>query len=132
MRNLLQSKNLRITDFRLSVLDIFEKHQNAISIEQIEQELGEFDRITLYRTVKMFTEKGLIHEIIMPGNIKKLALCFEDCNAASHEHHHIHFRCNNCLEIYCIEIDEFPAVNLDGFKIESVEIQAKGICKNCI
>ena len=70
MKNLLLSKKLRITDFRLAILDIFNRYENSISTEQIENELGKFDRITLYRTLKIFKENGIIHEITMPGNIK--------------------------------------------------------------
>ncbi|WP_070137714.1 Fur family transcriptional regulator [Crocinitomix algicola] len=131
MKNLLRSKKLRVTDFRLAVLTIFEQHKNAISTEQIENELGEFDRITLYRTIKTFIEKGIIHEITMPGNIKKLALCHDNCNAKEHQHQHIHFRCNSCAEIFCLDIDDYPEINLKGYQIDAVEIQAKGICKNC-
>lgn len=131
MKNLLQSKKLRVTDFRLAVLAAFEKHQNAISMDQIEQELGDFDRITLYRTIKSFLDKGLIHEIIMPGNIKKLALCQDSCSDQSHDHNHIHFRCNNCAEIFCLDIENYPTLKLNGFKIDTVEIQAKGTCSNC-
>lgn len=134
MEKLLRSKNIRVTDFRLAVLEVFNRYDNAVSHEQIENDLKEFDRITLYRTLKTFREKGVIHEIILPGEIKKMALCNEECGEDDHQHHHehIHFLCNSCSEIYCVEIQNLPKIALEGFKIESFEIQATGLCNNCL
>lgn len=131
MVNLLKSKKLRVTDFRLAVLGVFERHKNAISVDQIEAELDSFDRITLYRTLKSFKEKGLIHEITMPGDIKKLALCADQCSDSHHSHNHIHFHCNNCNETYCLDVDNFPQIGLNNFTVNQIEIQARGLCDNC-
>lgn len=131
MKNLLQAKKIRVTDFRLAVLEAFEKHENAISIEVIEESLKNFDRITLYRTLKIFKEKGIIHEITMPGNIKKMALCADECSDHDHVHDHVHFHCNSCNETYCLEVDTFPSINLKGFEINHLEIQASGVCQTC-
>ncbi|RYM35589.1 transcriptional repressor [Brumimicrobium glaciale] len=131
--DILRKKNLRVTPFRKEVLDIFLKNEHAISIQDIEDGLKDFDRITLYRTIKSFTSKGVIHEIVMPGDIKKLALCDGVCahDHGLHEHNHIHFQCRKCEEVYCVEIDELPQLKVPGFIIEEQEIQAKGICSKC-
>lgn len=133
METLLQSKNLRITPFRVAVLNVFKKHKNAIDINQIEKSLKEFDRITLYRTIKTFIESGLIHEIVMPGDIKKLALCNEECGNENHEHNHqhLHFKCDKCDEVYCLELSSFPKIAYPKFKINSLEIQGSGVCEGC-
>ena len=71
---LLKGKRLRLTSFRKEVLQVFMDNDKAIAVSDIEDALNDFDRITLYRTIKSFIEKGLIHEIVMPGDVKKLAL----------------------------------------------------------
>ncbi|MBK9190115.1 MAG: transcriptional repressor [Crocinitomicaceae bacterium] len=133
MENLLRKKGLRVTPFRVSVLEVFSRFKNAIDTAQIENELDNFDRITLYRTLKTFIESGLIHEIVMPGDIKKLALCKEECHHHEHEHNHqhLHFRCNECDEVFCLELKEFPSVKFPKFKIDRLEIQGTGVCGNC-
>ncbi|PKR81854.1 transcriptional repressor [Brumimicrobium salinarum] len=130
---ILRNKNLRVTPFRKEVLTIFLENEHAISIQDIEESLVEFDRITLYRTIKSFTNKGVIHEIVMPGDIKKLALCDRVCDHDSglHEHNHIHFQCRKCEEIFCVEPLDFPEIKIPGFTIEEQEIQAKGVCNKC-
>src|SRR5690554_84338 len=131
--DILKKKKLRATPFRKEVLEIFLKNEHAISIQDIEDDLESFDRITLYRTIKSFTNNGVIHEIVMPGDVKKLALCDGVCDHDNglHEHDHIHFQCRICEEVYCVEIEELPQLEVPGFIIEEQEIQAKGICENC-
>ena len=129
--DILKHKGIRSTSFRESVVEIFQKYDCAISIHTIEQELGTHDRITLYRTIKTFTDKGLIHEVLLPNEEKKLAICKADCSSEGHHHEHIHFKCESCEEVYCEEIEAFPKLSLKGFRINSLEINAIGLCKNC-
>ena len=133
VENLLKKKKLRLTSFRNEVLNVFLNSPNAVSINDIEDKLKQFDRITLYRTLKTFKEKGLIHEIVMPGDIKKLALCPDECSSVNHLHtaQHIHFRCKMCENIFCLDLHEFPEINIPQFKVDSIEIQGTGICNTC-
>ena len=133
VKTLLKNKKLRFTAFRKEVLDVFLNTPNAVSIGDIEERLKQFDRITLYRTIKSFTEKGLIHEIVMPGDIKKLALCPAECSSVNHVHtgQHIHFRCKICENIFCLDLHEFPEINIPKFKVDSIEIQGTGTCNIC-
>ncbi len=132
MEKLLRSKKIRITDFRISILNIFNKQSTALSIEEIETELGQFDRITLYRTLKLFKEKGILHEIAIAGSNVRLALCEQNCEDLHHHHHnHIHFHCVLCSEVYCLDVETYPEIGLAGFEVQQVEIQATGICKSC-
>jgi Fur family ferric uptake transcriptional regulator len=130
---LLKKKRLRVTPFRKKVVDIVSSFDRAISVEELENELGEHDRITLYRTLKSFTEKGVIHEIVMPGEQKKIALCDPVCNGGEghHEHNHIHFQCATCKKVYCIDQIDIPTITIPKFQVDNIEIQVKGICENC-
>ena len=133
VENLLRKKKLRLTSFRNEVLNVFLNSPNAVSINDIEDKLKQFDRITLYRTLKTFKEKGLIHEIVMPGDIKKLALCPDTSPSLNHSHkdQHMHFRCKECENIFCLDLHEFPEINIPKFKVDSIEIQGTGRCNTC-
>ena len=132
MIELLKNKSIRITDFRVKVLEVLERNANAVSIKTIEGELGNFDRTTLFRTLNTFIDKGLIHEVQLPNEEKMLALCSTSCNVNGHEHEHIHFKCNNCKEVYCKKPSTNPKIMIDGFVIQSIEINTTGICSNCL
>ncbi|MEE9350350.1 MAG: transcriptional repressor [Flavobacteriaceae bacterium] len=131
MTNLFKNKKLRETPFRKEVLAIFTKYNNAIPLSIIEKELNEYNRITLYRTIKVFIEKGIIHEISLNGNISNYALCKEKCDTIAHYHQHIHFKCNNCKVIFCVEVDKIPTIKLPEYIIDQFEIQATGLCQKC-
>jgi Fur family ferric uptake transcriptional regulator len=119
------------TPFRKEVLGVFNNHSEAISIHVIEDELSSFNRITLYRTIKTFIEKGIIHEIVLPGHETKYARCKDKCTTDEHNHEHIHFSCTKCEKVICVDIAEVPKIKVPGFTINQLEIQAKGICENC-
>ena len=75
MINLLKRKKISETPFRKEVLAIFSKYNNAIPLSIVEKELKEYNRITLYRTIKVFLEKGIIHEITISGQESNYAIC---------------------------------------------------------
>ena len=131
---LLKYKKLRVTPFRKEVLDIFIGAPNAISISDIESQLKSFDRITLYRTIKSFIDKGVIHEIYMDGDDKKMALCPERCSSEEHNHNkqHIHFKCKVCHNTFCIDLEEIPEITVPNFLLDDINIQASGTCEACL
>lgn len=131
LEDLLKNKGIRRTDFRIQVLEVFQDAKASIDMDTLENSLGEFDRITLYRTIKTFLEKSLIHEINLSG-VKKYALCDHECGDHHvHHHEHVHFHCRICGEVYCVEVHELPKIHLPHYEIEEMEIQLKGVCDKC-
>ena len=131
MQSLLKLKKLNETPFRKEVIEIFSKYENAIPQSIIEKELKEYDRITLYRTIKIFLEKGIIHEIAIGGEVSNYALCKDECNVVGHHHQHIHFKCKKCSTVFCVEVDKIPTISIPDYQIDELEIQATGLCKSC-
>lgn len=131
MEKLLKQKRLNITPFRLEVLAIFSKYNSAIPLSVVEKELKDYNRITLYRTIKNFLAKGIIHEIALSGEENNFAICADNCGKDKHEHKHIHFKCENCKSVLCVEVDNFPKIEIPQFKIQNLEIQASGLCSSC-
>jgi Fur family ferric uptake transcriptional regulator len=80
----LTDKKINPTAMRLLVLDSLLKQRSAISLSDLEKALETADRITIYRTLKTFEDKGLIHIIDDGTGSPKYALCLEDCNASKH------------------------------------------------
>ena len=133
MKNILQAKELRQTKFRMSVIDIFDKYSYALTQEMVEKELVEFDRITLYRTLKLFVEKGILHEISIPNQDKKYALCVEKCESSTnHQHDHVHFNCTECKQLFCLKIEQYPTISIAKHRVKKIEIQLEGVCENCL
>ena len=78
--NILKRNQLSVTDSRKKILELFQAHNGALGHNDIERKTGEkFDRVTIYRTLQTFLEKGIIHTIPTPDNSVLYALCKDEC-----------------------------------------------------
>jgi Fur family ferric uptake transcriptional regulator len=132
LENMLIARQVKPTAMRLLVLEYLLKQTTAISLSNLETEFERSDRITLYRTLKTFEEKGIIHTIKDGTEVAKYALCQSECNNGLHSDMHLHFYCTVCKELYCLPKVQIPELNLpDKFKLEELSLVARGICNNC-
>ncbi|WP_421943673.1 Fur family transcriptional regulator [Pedobacter sp.] len=131
--NLLIKNGLKRTGPRLQVLDILSSRDSATSQPYLEQVMGKVvDRVTLYRVLKAFEEKGIIHKVLDNHGTANYAICSEGCSAHEHHDEHVHFNCNNCQKVYCLDSIKIPAFNVPkGFKVENLNLIASGICASC-
>jgi Fur family ferric uptake transcriptional regulator len=131
--HILKHAQLHVTENRTKILDLFIGTQSALSHADIENKLGKhFDRVTIYRTLQIFVEKGIIHTIPTIDNSISYALCKNDCSAGRHYDNHVHFICDKCSTTYCLENITIPAVELpEGFTENQINVLVSGICKNC-
>lgn len=127
----LEDKNIRPTAVRLLVLKELIEANNAVSLGNLEDRFDKADRATLYRTLKTFEDKKLIHSIEDGTGSVKYALCEEGCECEPQDQH-IHFHCVSCGETYCLTKSKIPQTNIPaGFKASSASIVYKGVCPNC-
>jgi Fur family ferric uptake transcriptional regulator len=133
VEDILKRNHLSITDSRKKILGLFFSHLGALAHGDIERKAGEkFDRVTVYRTLQTFVEKGIIHSIPTADNAVRYALCKDNCSEGHHHDHHIHFVCSNCGNTYCLDDVVTPEVKLPrGYAVRQVEVVVQGICRNC-
>ena len=129
----LKRHNLSVTESRKRILQIFLEEKGALAHGDIEKRAGEkFDRVTIYRTLQTFLEKGIIHSIPTADNAIRYALCKDQCSAGHHHDHHIHFICNNCQRTYCLDDVVTPEIKMPkGYQASHVEVVVEGVCKDC-
>jgi len=129
---IIRRKNLSITDSRKKILSLFLTHKDALTHADIEKKAGEkFDRVTVYRTLQTFVEKGIVHTIPTADNAILYALC-KDCDEEHHHDDHVHFVCRNCNTTICLDDVVSPEINLPaGYIAEDVQVVLNGICKDC-
>ena len=129
---ILKQHNLRITQFRLDVISIFNNAGHALSAADLESRLSDPDRITLYRTLKSFEDKGIIHKAVDGTQTQKFALCESDCNEHHHHDEHVHFHCQLCENTFCMDHVYVPKVVLPhGFTLKDSSMIVNGICEKC-
>lgn len=128
----LKEHNLRSTSCREDTLGTFLVRDIALSHGDLESALGDrFDRVTIYRTLKTFLEKGIIHKVLDDEGVR-YALCRERCSEHNHHHDHVHFKCNECGQTNCLENLHIPTVQLPaGYQAQEVNLLIQGLCAAC-
>ena len=131
---ILKRNQLSVTDSRRKILDLFRQSNGALAHADIETKTGEhFDRVTIYRTLQTFVEKGIIHTIPTVDNSVLYALCKDACSEGHHHDNHVHFICDDCGTAYCLENISIPEVKLPaGFRQAQTDVLVSGTCDKCI
>jgi Fur family ferric uptake transcriptional regulator len=128
----LNDNGVRPTAMRILIYKYMAEKEVAAALTDIENAFAKADRTTLYRTLKTFEEKGIVHQIDDGTNISKYALCEPGCNCELEQDLHLHFHCNNCDETICLTKQKIPHINLPGGYIaEDANLVLKGICEKC-
>ncbi|MEN9958092.1 MAG: hypothetical protein RLZZ474_336, partial [Bacteroidota bacterium] len=126
---------LRSTESRLAVLSAFQQAGYALSQGDIEQTLSkEFDRVTIYRTLKSFLASGLLHKVLDDQGSIKYALCHDMCHQGlhQHQHDHVHFKCTQCGQTTCLETVHIPQIILPEYFIkQESNLLIQGVCRGC-
>jgi Fur family ferric uptake transcriptional regulator len=132
-KSLLLKHDLRHTETREKIILGFLSRPAALSHGEIENFLGTgFDRVTIYRTLKTFLDKGIIHKIPDDQGGLKYALCAETCSEKNHNHDHVHFKCLVCNDTTCLEQVLIPNILLpDGYKRNEINMLVQGTCPKC-
>lgn len=129
---ILENNQVKPTAMRLLVLQFMLRKKTALSLSQLENYFDNADRTTIYRTIKTFVEKGLVHQIDDGTGVIKYALCEENCECEIEADLHLHFHCTKCEETNCLTEHKIPQINLpEGFIAENINLVVKGICDKC-
>lgn len=88
---------------------------------------------TVYRQLERLADEGLLRKYFIDG---VPAACFEYVERHDDCETHIHFRCEECGELCCIDCDEMKAIEKHfdsehGISIDPVKTVIYGKCKAC-
>ena len=125
----LEDRGYRATESRRTIISILDRKEEGFSAEQICQELSNVGRATVYRTIKLLLEAGVICKLSLPEGRPKYSL-------ARFEHHH------HTLCVKCGIVDEFRDVTVERL-LRSIGGDISGeivghrmefyiICKECL
>jgi len=122
----LQATGERATAIRERVLAALLQARQPLSHQELESRLAPIDRVTLYRVLDWLVGQRLAHRVAGADRIGRFAF------AAPHHGEHAHFECRSCNAVMCL--GEIPSVAVSvprGYRLDAVELTAKGLCARC-
>ena len=128
----LEAKNLRITAQRRAIVDTVFGTDQHFTAEQLLEWAREKDssvsRATVYRTLPLLTESGLVHEMDFGKDYK-----IYDPNYADHPNHN-HIICDDCDKIVEFESDRLDQLENEistglGFKVKPQQLRITASCE---
>jgi Fur family ferric uptake transcriptional regulator len=128
----LDKKNLRITSQRRAIVDtVFSTDQHFTAEQLLEwarKKDSSVSRATVYRTLPLLTESGLVHEMDFGKDYK-----IYDPNYADHPNHN-HIICNDCDKIVEFESERLNALESEisgklGFEVQSQQLTINASCE---
>ncbi len=131
--DILKKNQLSVTEGRKKILELFLASPGALAHADIEKNTdAAFDRVTVYRTLQTFVDKGIIHNIPTSDNSILYALCKDNCEEGHHHDNHVHFICDKCNKTICLDDVTIPEVKLPkGFTPKHAEMVVNGTCDDC-
>lgn len=128
----LDRKRLRLTAPRQAIIDtVFSTDQHFTADQLLEWSRGRdksVSRATVYRTLPLLTESGLVREMDFGKDYK-----FYDPNYADHPNHS-HIICNDCEKIVEFESEKIARLESQishrlGFSVKTQRLQINGSCE---
>src|SRR2546421_11331658 len=128
----LERKNLRLTAQRQAIVQTAFSTRQHFTAEQLLEWSRERDktvsRATVYRTLPLLTESGLVREMDFGKDHK-----FYDPNYA-HRPHHNHIICQDCDKIVEFESDKIEKIENEishrlGFSVKAHRLQITAACE---
>jgi Fe2+ or Zn2+ uptake regulation protein len=128
---LLRTSGFKATPSRLAILELFKRSKKPLAAQEIIDLLPKgTDAVTVYRTLKSFSAKGIIHQIDLRHNHAH----YELTDIAEH-HHLICLRCGRIEDVHECGIEDMQAAILRKTKhfaeIKQHTLEFYGVCKSC-
>jgi Fur family ferric uptake transcriptional regulator len=120
----------RNTKAKTKIKELIISSYTALSQSEIQNSLqGLCDRVTIYRVLERLLDEDIIHKIVNTDGVIKFASC-KSCTS-EHNHNHIHFSCQKCKSVTCLE-DVEPTYNLPkNYKVSEMNFTLSGLCPQC-
>ena len=127
----LEQKNLRITSQRRAIVDTVFGTDQHFNAEQLLEWARKIDpsvsRATVYRTLPLLTESGLVHEMDFGKEYK-----IYDPNYAEHPNHN-HIICDDCDKVVEFESKQLDTLEHEisqnlGFQVKTQQLRINASC----
>ncbi|WP_028898286.1 Fur family transcriptional regulator [Prevotella sp. HUN102] len=129
--NLLTRHGVKPTANRILIAEMLSKQTFPMSMKELEVKIQTIDKSNIFRTLTLFREHHLVHQVEDGDDVVRYELCTSD-NHDEDDDMHVHFYCESCHRTYCLAEISIPKVDLpEGYAQNSINYMIKGICPRC-
>ena len=124
-KQLLKERGINPSSQRVRIYDYLAASDLHPSVDDIYRELQKeghlFSRATVYNTVNLFLDKGLIRRVRVEAHEMRY-----DASPGFHAH----FKCDTCGAIQDVDMEE-PRPEDSGLEIHHTSLVYRGLCQDC-
>ncbi|WP_396171010.1 Fur family transcriptional regulator [Flavobacterium sp.] len=125
-------KTTRNTAAKTAILELITQSEVALSHIEIQKVTdGLCDRVTIYRVLDRLVSEDVIHKIATPDGTVKYASCHHNHDEKKHIHNHIHFSCENCHSVTCLDSIQPVFAIPDSYLVKEINFTLSGLCPKC-
>lgn len=129
---MLREHGIKETPNRILVLGALLDAHHPMTMMDIAGVLETVDKSNVFRTLATFREHHLVHAFEAGDEGTQYEVCRADVQDPFDDDTHVHFHCNKCHCVYCLEDVPVPEVRCpEGFDIHGVSYVLNGICPKC-
>lgn len=130
----LHGKDLRLTEARAAIVEAALARQGHYPIEDLIADLKQRgirgSKATVYRTLPLLAEAGILQPAIVAGDSKSYETTFG-------KQHHDHLLCMSCGKVVEFEFEAFEILQKEvatryGFRLEAHHHELVGSCPDCL
>lgn len=132
IQSLLKESSLAVTPARVALLEVLQKEKKPVDVQTIidslEKKQIEVNRVTVFRIINAFVEKGIVHKLEFSEGKARYEL-----SSLPHHHHAICTNCGKVQDIEDCEVEKNEKKVSDNlsFTIQSHRLEFFGLCKSC-
>jgi Fur family ferric uptake transcriptional regulator len=130
----LRSKDLRLTEARAAIVEAALARRGHYPIEELIADLKQRgirgSKATVYRTLPLLAEAGILQPALVAGDSKSYETTFG-------QEHHDHLCCTRCGKVVEFGFEQFEVLQQElaaryGFRLEGHHHELFGACADCV
>lgn len=130
----LEAKDLRLTEARAAIVEAALARSGHYPIEELIADLKKRgirgSKATVYRTLPLLAEAGILQPAILAGDAKSYETTFG-------QEHHDHLICSRCRKVVEFGFEAFEILQREvagkyGFRLEGHHHELVGTCPECL
>ncbi len=133
-KKFLKRKNMKVTQSRLDLIDLIADYGKHFEVEELVNWIASradrsVSRSTIYRTIKLLQEFGVIKEVIKLSN----RTIYEFVVGKSHHDHLVCVECGKIIEFVNEDIEKLQDEVCEEYEFQPIHhrLEIFGICSDC-